>query len=164
MTDFLSPQPAGIPVPRPTLVSRPFWEGCLRGELLFQRCKDCGNANFAPAVACRGCLSSSLAWTPSSGRGNVYSWTVVWRPQTPDFTVPYAPAIIDLDEGYQMLTNIVGCTTGDLRSGLAVAVQFVSLSPGIALPYFRPLDAGKVSAGDSRGGDSQSAQETRDER
>jgi uncharacterized protein len=139
VSDFLVPQPATIPRPYPSAVSEPYWEGAKRGELLFQRCGACGHAEFDPAILCRKCGSRDLAWEPSAGIGTVYSWTVVWRPQRPSFVVPYAPAIVDMDEGYQILANVVGCDVADLAVGQRVAVEFHAVSEGYALPYFRPV-------------------------
>lgn len=70
--------------------------------------------------------------------GAVYSWTVVRRPVTVEFEPPYAPAIVTLDEGYQMLTNIVGVEPAGLKIGMHVRVQFHSVAPGVTLPYFTP--------------------------
>jgi uncharacterized OB-fold protein len=139
MSEELEPQQAGIPLPRPTAVSQPFWDACKRGELLFQRCERCGTANFLPTAACRACLSGELQWVHSDGRGTVYSWTVVHRPQTPAFAVPYAVAIIDLDEGYQMMSNLIGLPPEDVAVGLRVRVDFREITTEITLPYFRPL-------------------------
>ena len=139
MSDFLVPQPATIPRPYPSAVSEPYWEGAKRGELLFQRCGACGHAEFDPAILCRKCGSRDLAWERSAGLGTVYSWTVVWRPQQPSFVVPYAPAIVDMDEGYQILANVVGCDVADLAVGQRVTVEFHPVAEGYALPYFRPV-------------------------
>jgi hypothetical protein len=138
VSEFLVPQPASIPRPYPSPVSEPYWEGAKRGELLFQRCGN-GHAVFDPAILCRKCGSRDLTWERSAGLGTVYSWTVVWRPQQPSFVVPYAPAIVDMDEGYQILANVVGCDVGDLAVGQRVAVEFHPVSEGYALPYFRPV-------------------------
>ena len=136
----LDQQHAGIPLPHPTVVSQPFWDGCKRGELLFQRCERCGTANFLPAAACRACLSAEMQWVKSDGRGTVYSWTVVHRPQTPAFQVPYAVAIIDIDEGYQMMSNLIGLDPEDVAVGLRVRVDFREITSEITLPYFKPLE------------------------
>jgi|tagenome__1003787_1003787.scaffolds.fasta_scaffold19836533_2 uncharacterized OB-fold protein len=135
----LVPQPAAIPAPMPSPLSQHYWDACARGELLFQRCAHCGKPNFDPALLCRHCGSRDLGWEQSAGNGTVYSWTVVWRPQQPSFVVPYAPAIVDIDEGYQMLANIVGCDVADLAVGMPVAVEFHPVSDGFAIPYFRPV-------------------------
>ena len=138
---MLVPQGEGIPKPRPTIFSQPFWDGCQRHELLYQRCTQCGLALFNPTPVCRSCTSTDLAWERSAGKGTVYSWTVAWRPQHPSFTVPYAAAIIDMDEGYQMLSNIVDCEVDALRVGMAVEVTFHPIGGGTVLPYFRPRGA-----------------------
>jgi uncharacterized OB-fold protein len=134
----LLPQAQGIPLPQPNHVSQPFWDGCARGELLFQRCQSCGRAIFNPAPACRFCGSAELGWERSAGAGEIYSWTVVWRPQTPTFRVPYAPIIVNLDEGFQMVSSLVGCDSADVRSGMRVEVVFHAIGGGVELPYFRP--------------------------
>jgi uncharacterized OB-fold protein len=138
---LLQQQTGHIPLPEPTSISEPFWDGCREHKLLFQRCKECGHPNFDPVAACRRCLSTNLDWEESRGEGSVYSWTVVWRPQTPAFTVPYAVIIIDMDEGYQMLSSLIDCDSGVLAKGLRVEVDFREMSDTITLPYFRPVDA-----------------------
>lgn len=117
-------------------VSAPFWAGCRSHELRYQRCGACGLANFPPAEHCRGCLSAELTWARSEGAGEIYSWTVVHRPVTAIFESPYAPAIVTLDEGYQMLTNIVGVPPEAVVIGLRVQVQFHAVEPDVILPYF----------------------------
>lgn len=137
----LEPHPIGIPLPRPSPVSEPYWAGCASGELLFQRCAKCGCAVFDPASACRRCSSPELAWERSAGLGAVYSWSTVWRPQSPAFATPYVAAIIELDEGFQMLANIVGCSPEEIRLGMRVAVEFHPIGEGFNLPYFAPVAA-----------------------
>lgn len=131
----LRPQSGSVPHAS-SPVSVPFWEGCRSQELRYQRCTDCGVANFPPTEHCRQCLSASLEWTRSVGAGEIYSWTVVHRPVTADFEPPYAPAIVTLDEGYQMLTNIVGIAADALAVGLRVRVEFHSVGEDLTLPYF----------------------------
>jgi uncharacterized protein len=135
---LLEPQRGAIPLPYPSPISRPFWDGHTRGELLFQRCGDCGRSTHTPAVVCAHCGSQELTWVPSTGRGSVYSWTIVWRPQTPEFTVPYVPIIVDLEEGWQMLSNLVGCEHDAVHVGQAVEVVFHAHAGGVTLPYFQP--------------------------
>lgn len=136
--DELRPQQG--PVPHATSpLSIPFWEGCRSGELRYQRCEACGTANFPPAEHCRDCLSADLRWERSGGLGEVYSWTVVHRPVTAEFRPPYAPAIVALDEGYHMLTNLVGVPPDQLEIGMRVRVDFHADSPDVTLPYFTGL-------------------------
>ena len=130
--------PSDGPIPTPTLLTAPFWEGCNGRQLLYQRCAACNMANFEPTPACRRCGSPSLGWERSSGLGRLYSWVVVWRPQSPVFTVPYACCIVELDEGYRMLSSVADCTTADLADGLRVRVDFLPTESGQLLHYFQP--------------------------
>jgi uncharacterized protein len=134
----LRPHPEGIPLPQPSVMSQPFWDSCARGELTFQRCTQCGRAVFNPAPMCRWCNSLDLTWERSKGTGSVYSWSVVWRPQTQAFEIPYVVAILDVDEGYQMVGNIVGCEPEEVFAGMKVAVEFHPIGEGMSLAYFRP--------------------------
>jgi uncharacterized protein len=133
--ESLQPQTGPLPHANSDL-SVPFWQGCQSGELRYQRCDACGLANFPPTEHCRQCLSAELRWTNSAGVGEIYSWTVVYRPVTPEFEPPYAPAIITLDEGYQMLTNVVGVAPGNLAIGMRVQAHFHVVGPDLTLPYF----------------------------
>ncbi len=128
---------ATIPLPRPTPLSRPHWEGCREGVLRVQRCDACGSHVFIPRPVCTTCLSEDLTWVESAGRGAVYSYTVVHRPQRPEFSVPYTVAIIELDEGWHMLTNLVD-VDGEPAIGMRVEVDFRRMSDEITLPFFRP--------------------------
>ncbi|OBI87594.1 Zn-ribbon domain-containing OB-fold protein [Mycobacterium sp. 1245805.9] len=134
----LRPQTGPVPHASSEL-SVPFWQGCGAGELRYQRCEACGLSNFPPTENCRQCLSPELRWECSDGVGEIYSWTVVHRPVTAEFEPPYAPAIVTLDEGYQMLTNIVGVDPGDLAIGMRVRVQFHTVGADVTLPYFTGL-------------------------
>jgi uncharacterized OB-fold protein len=134
-SDPLRPQSGPVPYAS-SHVSAPFWEGCRSHELRYQRCAACGLANFPPTEHCRECLSGDISWQQSTGRGEIYSWTVVYRPVTAEFEPPYAPAIVTLDEGYQMLTNVVGVAPEDLDVGMRVRVQFHGVGPNVTLPYF----------------------------
>lgn len=133
----LQPQRAGIPLPEPTPVSQPFWDGCAAKKLCYQQCPQCGHAEFDPAWMCRACGSDGLVWKVSKGRGEIYSHTVVWRPQTPEFTVPYAVVIVAFDEGFALLTNLIGCPVDAVRIGLRVRVVFHDVGR-ITLPYVAP--------------------------
>jgi uncharacterized OB-fold protein len=134
---WLDPQSEGIPILRTTPLTESFWDGCAQGELRFQRCGACGSANFNPTRSCRTCTSRDLRWEVSAGFGTVFSYTVCHRPMTPDFTDIYAPIIVDLDEGYQLLSNLVGCDLDDIAVGMRVGVQFHRVGDRV-LPYFAP--------------------------
>ncbi len=130
---------AALPLPQPTALSRPFWDACRRGELIVQRCRACGHYIFIPEPVCANCFSADLEWVPSNGRGTLYSYTVVWRPQQPAFPVPYIVAIIEMEEGWYPLTNLIECAPEDVRIGMPVKVQFQPVSEEITLPMFRPV-------------------------
>ena len=137
---ILQPQHGGVPHAAATALTAPFWEGCALGELRFQRCASCGLPNFPPTEHCRYCASFDQVWESSSGHGRLYSWTVVHRPVTPAFVPPYAPAIVTLDEGYQMMTNVIGVGVDVLRIDLGVHVEFHRVgTEHLWLPYFTGL-------------------------
>ena len=130
-----------IPLPRPTPLSQPHWDGCREGKLRVQRCDACHHYVFIPQLLCPRCLGTGLSWMDTSGLGTVYSFTIVHRPQRPEFAVPYVVAIVELDEGFHMLTNLVECRPEDVEVGLPVVVHFQRMSDAITLPYFKPRRA-----------------------
>lgn len=138
MTNLLVPQRTEVPHAEPTSASRPFWEGCARSELLFQRCRACSAITFPASEICRTCQSQDLEWQRSSGRGVLYSWTVVWRPVTPAFTTPYAPAIVALDEGFHMVSNVIDADVEQLAVDMPLQVTF-RLVGDVYLAYFAPV-------------------------
>jgi uncharacterized OB-fold protein len=83
-------------------------------------------------------------WEMSSGRGTLYSWTVVWRPQHPSFRTPYAPAIMAVEEGWWLLTSVVDCPPDGLTDGMALEVEFHHAGSDIWLPYARPATTGRA--------------------
>src|SRR3970040_78876 len=107
--------------------SQPFWEGAQRGELRYQRCDDCPSVVFYPRAHCTACGSARLSWHVSQGAGTVYTYSVVRQNRPPACAElgAYAVAYVDLDEGFRMLTNIVGVAapTKDVRIGQRVRVE-----------------------------------------
>jgi uncharacterized protein len=126
------------PLPHPTELSQPFWDGTKAHELRLQRCRACQAYRFPPVVLCRECLAEDHDWVPTSGTGTIYSYVIQHRPATPAFIddLPYVVAVVELDEGPLMLTNIVGADVADLEVGKRVQVQFVDASPEITLYPF----------------------------
>jgi len=125
-----------LPHPQPDDVTQPFWDGIAAGRLRLQRCRACGRHVFYPRAVCPHCTSGELEWVDASGRGSVYSFSVVHR-APPGFAAdaPYAVALVDLDEGVRMMTRLVDVALDDLAIGQPVEVV-VEGDP--ALPYFRP--------------------------
>jgi uncharacterized OB-fold protein len=129
------------PLPEITAESRPFWEGCRRHELLVQRCRACGARQHYPRGVCASCWSAELEWLRSAGRGTVYTFTVTHRSQASWFkgAVPYVLAWVELEEGVQLLTNLVGCDPAAVRIGMPVRVVFDDATPEVTLPQFTPI-------------------------
>jgi len=126
------------PVPVPTSLSRPFWDAARRGELMIPRCTACGTRFFVPEPACPACMAQDWEYEPSPGRGTVYSVTVVHRVPGPGFDVPFALAVIDLDDGGTLLSHVVGCEPDQVSIGLRVRVNFQKYTEEINMPYFIP--------------------------
>ena len=136
------PQYAG-PIPVPTPETRPFWDATRRHELALPRCRACGRLHYYPRGSCPHCLSGDLAWERLSGRGRLHTFTIVYRGQR-GFPLgePYVIAIVELDEGPRMMSNLVGVAmdTAAVRIGMPVEVVFEDVSDTIALPRFRPAE------------------------
>ncbi len=124
--------------PPVTPTSEPFWRATRERRFLLQWCIDCGRAIFFPREVCPVCLGSRLEWRPSSGTGTVYTFTVEHNPQNPNLTPPYTIALIDLDEGVRMMSNVVGCPPDRVHVGMPVGVTWEELSDGRNLPLFEP--------------------------
>ena len=129
------------PLPHPTPLSQPFWDGTRARELRLQRCDACGAYRFPPVVLCRACLAEEHQWVPTSGTGTVYSYVIQHRPATPAFIddLPYVVAEVELDEGPLMLTNIVCCSPDEVEVGMRVQVRYLDASDEITLYPFAPL-------------------------
>lgn len=125
------------PVPVATAETAPFWEGCRQGELRFQHCLDCGRAQFYPRVLCAGCGGARIEWRRSQGAGTVHAVTVVYRAPSPGFRpdVPYAIALVDVDEGFRMMANVIGGDPEAVAIGDRVSLTFERRGE-TALPQF----------------------------
>ncbi len=132
-----------IPKPIPALTedTKPYWEGCARHELLIQHCQDCGHFRFPPSGLCPKCMSTNTEWVAVSGKGQVYSWTIFHYVYHPAYAkdIPYNVAIVQLNEGPLLHTNIVECNNEDIYIGMPVEVIFEDVNDEISLPKFRPL-------------------------
>ena len=135
MTGYLKP------IPVPDTVSKVFWQGCNKQELLLQKCNNCGCFQFYPRIYCIKCMSQNIEWVRSSGKGTVHTFTVVQQNVMPGFAkdVPYVFAIVELTEGVRLTTNIVDCVPTEVYIGMPVSVVFEAISPEINLPKFRPI-------------------------
>ena len=131
------------PAPVPTPETQPFWDGCARGELMLQRCLDCGKPYFYPRPICPECSSVNVEWFAASGRATLYSYVINHRP-APGFEAdaPYAIAVVQLEEGPRMMTNLVGVpnTPEDLVLDMALQVTFEARGD-VTVPLFSPAGA-----------------------
>lgn len=132
------------PAPQVNPVARPFWDAAREGRLVVQKCEGCEELIFYPRQLCPHCHSLDLGWVEVSGRGSVYSYTVV-RSNSPSYfqpDIPYVTAIIHLDEGVRMLSNVVGCDPEQVRCDMPVKVVFEKFNDEFTLPKFTPIEAG----------------------
>ena len=132
MSDYIKP------LPKPSPTSRPYWEAARRHELQLQHCGACGGYIYYPRPRCPNCLSDNLKWERVSGRGKVYSYTVVRRASSRMFAdAPYVLAIVELAEGPRMTTNVVA-PPEQVRVEMPVQVFFDDVTPATTLVKFKP--------------------------
>jgi uncharacterized OB-fold protein len=135
---------AAYPKPLPEIDgdNAEFWDSCRRHAMALQKCLVCGYWRYYPTPVCTRCGSFETAWTPVSGRATVYTCSVVHRPPSPAFAadVPYVYAVVELEEGPMMPTNVVGIDPGQVAIGMAVELTYDDVSPEVTLPKFRPRD------------------------
>jgi uncharacterized OB-fold protein len=141
-------------LPSTSHLTRPFWDAAAEGRLLLPRCKACGRHFFRPEVACTHCFATDWQWVEASGRGTLYSHSVVHRAPAPGFAVPFVLAVVELEEGPMMFSNLVGCDLGGVggvggvgdadalgalgavRIGMALKVRFEQVAAAVWLPRF----------------------------
>ena len=128
----------GKPVPVPDLDSAEYWRATTEGRLLLQRCRGCGGLQHYPRRLCVRCHGSDLEWQASSGRGTVYSFTVIRRAPSTAFAadVPYVLALVELEGGTRLMTTLADTAPEDVSIGMPVKVRFDPVADGIALPRF----------------------------
>jgi uncharacterized OB-fold protein len=126
--------------PEPTPETLHYWEGTRLGELRLQRCEACAHTYFPPRPFCPDCGSRQVAILQASGKGRLFSYVIHHRP-VPGFTPPYSIAVVELEEGPRLMTNIVNCpqTPEALALDMQVEVVFEKLDDEITLPLFQPV-------------------------
>ena len=129
-------------LPTPTPETQHFWDGARDGKLLLQRCDDCSNTYFPPRPFCPKCVSRKVSVFEASGKGFLLSYVINARPQ-PISDTPYAIAVVELEEGPRMMTNIVECeqTPEALPLDMKLEVTFEKQNDDITLPLFKPAGA-----------------------
>jgi len=122
-----------IPAPQPNPETQPFWDAAAQGTFLVRRCRSCAKAHWYPRAICPFCDSGETEWVEASGRGTIYSYSVMRR--APE---PYAVAYVTLAEGPTMITNLVECDFDRLRIGQQVRIAFTPSDDGPPVPTFKP--------------------------
>lgn len=130
------------PLPQPTPETQPYWDGAKAGELRLQRCGDCSHVYFPARPFCPACSSRDVAWFTASGKGTLFSYVINHRAPK-GFEAPYIIAVVQLDEGPRMMTNLVDCpqTPDALTLDMPLEVTFVTATDEISIPQFRPVGA-----------------------
>lgn len=134
--------------PRPDPVAADdarYWAFVAAGELHIQRCADCSKFRHPPRPICAACGSTAGEWAPASGRGEVWAFTVIHPPTLAAFAsrTPYGAVVVQLEEGVFLVGNVVDCAPDDLSVGMAVEVTITEVEPGLRLPLFRQVPAGR---------------------
>ncbi|MBW2419268.1 MAG: Zn-ribbon domain-containing OB-fold protein [Deltaproteobacteria bacterium] len=132
--------PDSMPPPLVDSTTLPWWQAAAEHRLVVQRCTDCDHARFPPAPVCPECRSGNSDWKELSGRGEVYTYTVVHRPIAAGQKLPYVVAVIALEDsgGLRIISNIVEVEPDALEIGMPVAVVWEDMSADLAVPRFRP--------------------------
>jgi hypothetical protein len=133
--------PLPNPIPALSPDTEEFWAATARGILLLRRCDDCGSVIWYPRPFCPVCGSLHTSWSEASGKGTIYSFTVVHRSGLEGYrdALPYVVAYVELEEGPRVMTNIVGCEPDKVEIGMAVQVVFHDTGHGSALFRFEPV-------------------------
>lgn len=114
------------PIPHPNAVTQHFWSGCQAGRFEFQTCSACGRSQFPPRLRCASCHAGDLGWRTASGKGTIYSFSLVHRAPLDAFKAdtPYVIAIVELEEGVRAMMNVRGSDPGELSIGTPVEIFF----------------------------------------
>jgi uncharacterized protein len=128
------------PIPVPDEASQPFFAGARRHELMLQKCSSCGTVMWPVKPRCDRCWSADITWVQASGKGTLYSFTLMHQVLHPGFAAdaPYNIAEVNLAEGLRITTNVVGCPNSDLQIGMPLEVTFEDITDEVALPKFKP--------------------------
>ena len=128
------------PLPIINEETKPYWEYCQKHELRMQKCTQCGHIRFPISILCPQCHSMDSQWEKLSGKGSIYSYTVYRVAYHPAFKndIPYVVAIIQLDEGPRMESNIIGCKPENVKIEMRVEVSFEDVTAEVSLPKFKP--------------------------
>jgi uncharacterized OB-fold protein len=125
-------------LPSTDMETQPFWDGLKEGTFLLRHCNACGRDHYYPRPFCPTCWSDDVEWKAASGRGTLYTYSVVHVNDLPPFNerVPYVAAIVELEEGPRVMTNVEGVPFDELRAEMPVVVEFKAISDDVTIPIF----------------------------
>jgi uncharacterized OB-fold protein len=128
-----------VPLPQPTRDNAAFYEAARRGELVFQRCTACHRFRHYPRPLCPNCLSHDFTWQRSTGRGRIWTWTIVRGPTLPAFEsqLPYNVVDVVMEEGVHVVSQLLDCPPEDITADMRVEAVFIQLTDEISLVKFR---------------------------
>ncbi len=131
---------SGKPLPEPPAEAQPVLQAAAGGRLILQRCRSCEAVQFPPRVHCTSCGHAGVEHVEATGRGTVHTFAVIHRNRTPGWAdeLPYVVAVIDLDEGCRITSNVIGCAPDTVHIGMAVGIVFEEVDD-VTLPRFRPV-------------------------
>jgi uncharacterized OB-fold protein len=120
--------------------TEPFWEACREGRFLLRHCRACGEHHYYPRPFCPKCWSDDVEWVPASGRARLYTYSVVHANDLPPWPdrVPYVAAVVDLEEGPRVMTNVEGCPFEEIEIGMPLVVDFKPIADDVTIAVFRP--------------------------
>ena len=132
--------PDSMPPPLADATTLPWWEAAAEHRLVFQQCTDCDHTRHPPAPVCPECRSADFEWLEVTGRGEVYTYTIVHRPIAAEQELPFVIAVVALEDagGVRILSNLVDVDTGAIEIGMPVEVVWEDMSADLAIPRFRP--------------------------
>ena len=140
MTSRSSAPQLPAPAPQPNLETQAFWDATAEGRFLLKRCDACGLVIWYPRFLCPDCHTIETSWFEASGKGTVYTYTVVRKGQGPYAeAAPYVAAYVELEEGPRVLTNLVEVEPDEVRIGMPVEVVWHDTGEGTALYRFKPV-------------------------
>jgi len=133
--------PDGMPQPMADTTTLPWWEAAAEHRLVIQRCSSCGETRLPPAPVCPSCRCEQADWQQLSGKGEVYTYTIIHRPMAADQRLPWVVAVVALDGsgGKRMISNVVDVNPDEVEIGMKVEVVWEDMSADLAVPRFRPL-------------------------
>ena len=129
------------PLPEMNDGTRAYWDACKEHRLVLPKCRSCGEIYFFPNDFCPHCLSEDIEWIEASGKGKIHTYSIVERPPSPQFSedVPYIVAIIELEEGPRMMSNVLEMSHEDIRIDMPVEIVFEDVTESVTIPKFRPV-------------------------